>query len=185
MNPGRFDMARREDDAIVDAHAHVVRPGLPGLHAFPAALDGAVAAVAAAVRAGMTASGTAQTLAMGTLSDDPADLLGVAKMLRIADRVPDPRAIGVADPRRSDPEHLDRVERQLQAGRVKGLKAYLATCTTIRPARATRRTIDWPPATKSPSSSTLATPARPRPSSSTPIPCRSTRRRSTIPRRVS
>lgn len=118
-------MTLNPDDVLIDAHMHVVPPDLPGLHGFPAALDGAEEAVAAAVRAGMAASGTAQALAMGTLSDDPADPLGVAKTLRIADRVPGLHAIGVADPRCGDPEHLDRVERQLQAGRVKGLKAYL------------------------------------------------------------
>jgi len=102
-----------------------VPPGLPGLHAFPAALDEAVATVAAAVRAELAASGTVEALAMGTLSDDPADPLGVAKTLRIADHVPGLHAIGVADPRRSDLEHLDRVEHQLRQGRIKGLKAYL------------------------------------------------------------
>ncbi len=118
-------MMLNPDDPLIDAHAHVVPPGLPGQHAFPAVLDGSVETVAAAVRADMAASGTAQALAMGVLSDDPDDPLGVAATLRIADRVPGLHAIGVADPRRNDPEHLDRVERQLQAGRVKGLKAYL------------------------------------------------------------
>jgi predicted TIM-barrel fold metal-dependent hydrolase len=118
-------MTLNPDDAVVDAHVHVVPPGLPGLHAFPAVLDGPAETVAAAVRAALRASDTAQALAMGSLSADPTDPLGVAKTLRIADQVPGLHAIGVADPRRSDPEHLDRVERQLQAGRVKGLKAYL------------------------------------------------------------
>jgi len=117
--------ARNDDDAVVDAHVHVVPPALPGVHAFPAVLDGAVATVAAAVRAEMAASGMVQALAMGVLSDDPDDPLGVAATLRIADRVPGLHAIGVADPRRSDPEHLEGVERQLQAGRIKGLKVYL------------------------------------------------------------
>lgn len=113
------------DDVLIDAHVHVVPPDLPGLHAFPAVLDEAVATVAAAVRADMAASGTVQALAMGVLSDDPDDPLGVATTRRIADHVPGLHAIGVADPRRSDSEHLDRVERQLRQGRIKGLKAYL------------------------------------------------------------
>ena len=125
MKPGGFDMARQEDDAIIDAHVHVVPPGLPGLHAFPAALDGPTETVAATVRAAMRASDTAQALAMGSLSDDPDDPLGVAATLRIADRVPGLHAIGVADPCRNDAEHLDRVERPLRQGRVKGLKVYL------------------------------------------------------------
>ena len=164
-------MARQEDDAVVDAHVHVVTPGLPGLHAFPAVLDGVAATVAAAVRAAMAASGTVEALAMGALSADPDDPLGVAKTLRIADRVSGLHAIGVADPRRNDAEHLDRVERQLQAGRIKGLKAIWATCTTAPPVPATHRIIGWLPAIKSRSSSTAGTPTPPRPSSSTPIPC--------------
>jgi hypothetical protein len=119
-------MTLNPDDVLIDAHVHVVPPGLPGLHAFPAVLDEeAAATVAAAVRADMAASGTVQALAMGVLSAEPDDPLGVAMTLRIADRVPGLHAIGVADPRRSDPEHLERVERQLESGRVKGLKAYL------------------------------------------------------------
>ena len=118
-------MMLNSDDAIIDAHVHVVPPGLPGLPAFPAVLDGAEEVVAATVRADMAASGTVQALAMGVLSDDPNDPLGVAATLRIADRVPGLHAIGVADPRRSDPEPLDRVEQHLRQGRIKGLKAYL------------------------------------------------------------
>ena len=118
-------MMLNPDDVLIDAHVHVVPPGLPGLHAFPAALDEAVATVAATVRADMAASGTVEVLAMGVLSDDPDDPLGVATTLRIADRVPGLHAIGVADPRRNDPEHLDRVEQQLRQGRIKGFKAYL------------------------------------------------------------
>ena len=37
-------MMLNPDDVLIDAHVHVVPPGLPGLHAFPAALDEAVAA---------------------------------------------------------------------------------------------------------------------------------------------
>ncbi len=118
-------MTLNPDDVLIDAHVHVVPPGLPGLHAFSAALDEAVATVAAAVRADIAASGTVEALVMGALSDDPADPLGVANTLRIADRVPGLHAIGVADPRCGDPEHLDRVEHQLRQGRIKGLKAYL------------------------------------------------------------
>ncbi|HRZ07358.1 MAG TPA: amidohydrolase family protein [Candidatus Competibacteraceae bacterium] len=120
-----MSQARNDDDALIDAHMHVVPPGLPGLHAFPAVLDGSVETVAAAVRAELAASGTAQALAMGALSADPADPLGVAATLRIADQVPGLYAIGVADPRRNDSMHWDRIERQLQTGRVKGFKVYL------------------------------------------------------------
>lgn len=122
---GKRGMAQNSDAAVVDTHVHVVPPGLPGVKAFPAILDGTDGTVAAALRAAMAASGTVQALAMGALSADPDDPLGVAATLRIADRVSGLYAIGVADPRRVDRDHLERVERQLQSGRIKGLKAYL------------------------------------------------------------
>jgi hypothetical protein len=55
------------DDVLIDAHMHVVPPGLPGLHAFPAVLDEAVATVAAAVRADMAA----YRAFLAPLLDDP------------------------------------------------------------------------------------------------------------------
>lgn len=56
------------DDVLIDAHMHVVPPGLPGLHAFPAALDEAMATVAAAVRVDMAA----YRAFLAPLLDDPA-----------------------------------------------------------------------------------------------------------------
>ena len=56
------------DDVLIDAHVHVVPPGLPGLHAFPAALDEAMETVAATVRAEMAAYGAF----FAPLLDDPA-----------------------------------------------------------------------------------------------------------------
>ena len=55
------------DDVLIDAHVHVVPPGLPGLHAFPAVLDETVAMVAAAVRAEIAA----YRAFLAPLLDDP------------------------------------------------------------------------------------------------------------------
>ncbi len=74
-----MSQARKDDDA------HVV-------------LDGAVETVAATVRGEITANGTVQTLAMGVLSADPADPLGVAATLRITDRAPSGRTATAARP---------------------------------------------------------------------------------------
>jgi hypothetical protein len=55
-------------------------------------------------------------------SDDP---LGVAGTLAVARLVPGLFAVGVADPSRTDHDHLRRVESFLATGRVRALKAYL------------------------------------------------------------
>ena len=60
-------MMLNPDDMLIDAHLHVVPPGLPELHAFPAVLDEAVATVAAAVRAEMAA----YRAFLAPLLDDP------------------------------------------------------------------------------------------------------------------
>jgi hypothetical protein len=53
------------------------------------------------------------------------NVLGIASTLQIAQYVPGLHAIGVADPRRSEPEFLRAVETVLAGGRVRALKAYL------------------------------------------------------------
>ena len=115
-----------DDDALIDAHVHVVPPGLPGLHAFPAVLDGAVATVAAAVRAELAASGTAQALAMG-VAVRRSRLIHSGLRRRCGSPTGCRACTPSAWPIRAGtiPSIWDRVERQLQAGRVKGLKVYL------------------------------------------------------------
>jgi predicted TIM-barrel fold metal-dependent hydrolase len=88
-------------------------------------LDGPPEAVAAALRQQMQESGTEVLLGMGHMGGREDDPLGLASTLRIAGLVPALHAIGVADPSRTDTDHLQRVERQLQSGKVKALKGYL------------------------------------------------------------
>jgi predicted TIM-barrel fold metal-dependent hydrolase len=57
-----------------------------------------------------------------TTDDDP---LGIGATLQLAEQVPGLHAIGVADPLRSDPDHLRRAERAIATGRVRALKCYL------------------------------------------------------------
>jgi predicted TIM-barrel fold metal-dependent hydrolase len=63
-------------------------------------------------------------LGMGCLGngDDP---LGLAGTLEVARSLPGLHAVGVADPTRSDPDHLRRVEAVLNTGQVVALKGYL------------------------------------------------------------
>jgi predicted TIM-barrel fold metal-dependent hydrolase len=134
---------------MIDMHIHAVSPRLPGVKPLtdllqrpPEEVAEALRREAAALGAGQprvvgrarraarlreeaAALGVTHLLAMGHLGGAGDDPLGVASTLRIAAHVPGMYAIGVADPTRTDTDHLQRVERQLRAGQVKALKAYL------------------------------------------------------------
>jgi len=109
---------------LIDAHIHIAPPKLPGVSPMPVLLRSAEE-VAAAVREQMSASGATTALAMGRFGAADDDPLGIATTLKIAAQVPGVFAIGAIDPRRTDRDHLQRVENELAAGRVKALKAYL------------------------------------------------------------
>jgi predicted TIM-barrel fold metal-dependent hydrolase len=110
---------------MIDAHIHVVPPNLPGVGVLHPVLRQPTAAVAAALTEQMRAAGLTHALAMGALTAGDADPLGVAGTVQVADLVPGLRAIGVANPLRTDRDHFRRVEAELQAGRVVALKGYL------------------------------------------------------------
>jgi predicted TIM-barrel fold metal-dependent hydrolase len=110
---------------MIDMHIHVVPPDLPGVGDMNLRPDGGAEAVAARLREEMVTAGVHTVLAMGCISGDEADPLGIRGTLEIASSVPGLNAIGVANPMRVDREHLRRVESTLAAGRVKALKAYL------------------------------------------------------------
>jgi predicted TIM-barrel fold metal-dependent hydrolase len=110
---------------MIDTHLHVVPPNLPGAGPLSPLLDGPAEALTAALKQQMQAAGVSQALAMGCLNGPSDDPLGVAVTLQMARRVPGLHAVGVADPRRTDAEHLRDVEAVLATRRVKALKAYL------------------------------------------------------------
>jgi predicted TIM-barrel fold metal-dependent hydrolase len=110
---------------IIDAHLHVVNPNLPGSKAINALLDGPAQTLAEALRKEMDEVGVEQALAMGCLTTDPEDPLGIVSTERVTSLMPSVHIIGVADPRRTDGDHLSRVEQHLAAGRVVALKCYL------------------------------------------------------------
>jgi predicted TIM-barrel fold metal-dependent hydrolase len=110
---------------MIDAHIHVVPPNLPGAGPLSPLLEGRADALAAELRRQMQEAGVTQALAMGRLGGGEDDPLGVAGTLALARSVPGLLAIGAADPTRAAPEHLQRVEQALKAGRVKALKGYL------------------------------------------------------------
>jgi predicted TIM-barrel fold metal-dependent hydrolase len=110
---------------MIDTHVHVVRPQLPGVGSLSPLLEGTAEAVAAALRQEMQAAGITHALAMGCCGGRPEDPVGVAGTLAVARSVPGLFAIGVADPRRTEPEHLRRAEAALAAKQVRALKGYL------------------------------------------------------------
>jgi predicted TIM-barrel fold metal-dependent hydrolase len=110
---------------MIDTHLHVVRPNLPGAGPLSPLLEAGTEVVATALRREMESAGVAQALAMGACGGSDEDPLGIAGTLAVARAVPGLSAIGVADPRRTEPDHLRRVEAVLAAGRVKALKGYL------------------------------------------------------------
>jgi len=90
-----------------------------------AVLDGPPQAAADILRAEMAMMGVEMALAMGCLSDDPADPLGITSTEQVVRLLPSVHIIGVADPRHTDGDHLNRVEQCIAAGRVVALKCYL------------------------------------------------------------
>lgn len=110
---------------MIDAHVHVVPPKLPGVGPLGAVLLSPPEEVARVLRREMDAAGVTHALAMGSLSEAPDDPLGVALTREIARHTPGLHAIGIANPQRTDADHLRRVEAALSARQVVALKAYL------------------------------------------------------------
>jgi predicted TIM-barrel fold metal-dependent hydrolase len=80
---------------------------------------------AASLRRELQSADMKQALAMGCWNISPDDPLGVAETLALARSVSGLYAIGIADPTRTDADHLSRVEAVLAAKQVRGLKGYL------------------------------------------------------------
>jgi predicted TIM-barrel fold metal-dependent hydrolase len=110
---------------MIDMHIHAVLPQLPGVKPLSPTLREPPETVAAVLRAEMAAAGVTHVLGMGHLGGAGDDPLGIESTLAITAFLPNLYPIGVADPSRTDADHLQRVERQLRQGKVKALKGYL------------------------------------------------------------
>lgn len=110
---------------MIDVHIHVVPPNLPGVGPLSPLLAGPTHLLAAALRREMQEAGITQALGMGCYAGEPDDPAGVDGTLRLALEVPGLHAIAVADPARTDREHLQRVESVLASRRVLAFKGYL------------------------------------------------------------
>lgn len=110
---------------MIDAHIHAVPPNLPGTGSLSPLLRQPPSVVAAEIRREMQTSQVSHVFAMGAWNCTDNDPLGINTTLEIAEQVPGMRAIGIADPTRTDESHFRRVEAVLAAGRVIALKGYL------------------------------------------------------------
>lgn len=110
---------------MIDVHIHAVPPNLPGTGVLSPLLTRPPEQVAASIRREMQGAGVRTVLAMGAWNAGPDDPLGVNATLRIAEQAPGMKAIGAADPTRTDGEHFRAVERVLERGTVAALKCYL------------------------------------------------------------
>jgi predicted TIM-barrel fold metal-dependent hydrolase len=118
------------DDPVIDTHLHVVNtllPGSPGKKTPDGrSFEHLKEELADVLRREMDAANVVHALAMPQRNSSPDDPLGVRETLRLAERLPGRlSAIGFADPTRTDPGHLARVEEVLRGGKVVALKAYL------------------------------------------------------------
>jgi predicted TIM-barrel fold metal-dependent hydrolase len=110
---------------MIDTHIHVVPPNLPGVGSLSPLLDAPPEVVASALRREMQVAGIEKALAMGAHQPTADDPLGVATTLAVARLVPGLFAIGIADPTRTDAEHLQRADAALATKQVRALKGYL------------------------------------------------------------
>src|ERR1700722_32216 len=95
---------------MIDTHLHVVPPNLPGVGALSPLLEQSPESVALALRREMEASRVTAALAMGCCGGNDDAPLGIAGTLTVARMAPGLHAVGMADPRRTDPAHLRRAE---------------------------------------------------------------------------
>jgi predicted TIM-barrel fold metal-dependent hydrolase len=116
---------------VIDTHIHVVSPELPGIKSLPPEVlklyEGPRADMVAHLVEEMKQANLEYAFGMGRLGGPPADPLGIAGTIALATSIPGLRAIGVADPRHTEPAHLKAVQAQIEANRDKivALKAYL------------------------------------------------------------
>jgi predicted TIM-barrel fold metal-dependent hydrolase len=116
---------------VIDTHIHVVPSGLPGIKPLPEDVErlykGPLSGMADRLKVEMDGAKIELAFGMGSLGGPPEDPLGIARTLELCRSVPGLRAIGIADPRRTEPAHLKAVEAQIERhrDRLVAFKAYL------------------------------------------------------------
>jgi uncharacterized protein len=116
---------------VIDTHIHVVPSGLPGIKPMPEDVERLykrpLSEMADRLKAEMNQAKIDIAFGMGSLGGPPEDPLGIARTLELSRSIPGLRAIGIADPRRTEPAHLKAVEAQIERhrDRLVAFKAYL------------------------------------------------------------
>jgi predicted TIM-barrel fold metal-dependent hydrolase len=116
---------------VIDTHIHAVSPELPGIKPIPEPIlklyQDPPQAMETRLKAEMAEGRVEVAFGMGSLGGTIVDPLGIARTLELCGLVPGLKAIGIADPRRTDPEWLKAVEAQIDGNREKivAFKAYL------------------------------------------------------------
>jgi predicted TIM-barrel fold metal-dependent hydrolase len=126
--------ASSEEDlagTMIDTHIHVVPSGIEGIKPKPKDVEklyeGPPSDIAARVKVEMELAGFRVAFGMGSLNSRKDDPLGIAGILELSRSVPGLKAVGVANPKLNQPDHMKAVEAQIDANRDKivALKAYL------------------------------------------------------------
>jgi predicted TIM-barrel fold metal-dependent hydrolase len=129
----RSGVADQEQGAglVIDTHVHPIAPGIRGIKPMPEHIQklykGPLSGMAQRLKAELDQGRVKLAFGMGSLNHANDDPLGIAGTLELAKSVPGLLAVGVADPRRTEPEHLRAVEAQIERHREKlvAFKAYL------------------------------------------------------------
>jgi predicted TIM-barrel fold metal-dependent hydrolase len=115
----------------IDTHIHAVPSHLPGVKPKPKDVEelyeGPLPEMAARLKVQMHLARYKIAFGIGSLGGPKEDPLGIAGTLALSESVPGLKAVGVADPRRTEPEHLKAVEAQVERHRetLVAFKAYL------------------------------------------------------------
>ena len=110
---------------MIDAHIHVVDPQLRGVSLPELVPEKDPQTVATHLRQQMQAAGIKQAFAMGCLSSNDEDPLGVKATLELAALVPGLSAIGIINAEMMNTEHMFHVEHCVKQRQIKALKVYL------------------------------------------------------------
>jgi predicted TIM-barrel fold metal-dependent hydrolase len=131
LTRGSLTQEKEPMSPIIDTHIHAVTSALPGLKPKPPEIEKLYQdrpeAMADRLKAEMVAGRVEMAFGMGSLGGTIEDPLGIARTLDLCSLVPGLRAIGIADPRRTDAAWLKAVEAQIVGNRSKivAFKAYL------------------------------------------------------------
>jgi predicted TIM-barrel fold metal-dependent hydrolase len=116
---------------VIDTHIHAVASSVPGVKPKPKEIEelyeGPVEKMADRLTKEMSAGKITSAFGIGSLGGTIEDPLGIARTLKLCKKVKGLRAVGIADPRHTEPEWLKAVEAQIDKNRAKivALKAYL------------------------------------------------------------